>query len=306
MNLTFQILWFEDQTIPTARKNKIQTHLKDKFGLSFVFTQMKGNEELKGEDFNRYDLILMDYSLCQNHTGVQKFKLIREKHSYVDVAFYSTTKDDLLDDLSNLDFEIIEGAYLLDLDNDNLFYDKLFAIIAKIVKRSESIENLRGIVLNQTADFDKNISDLIKKLVEKFSLKKDINTYIESDLQKNLVKSFCKKTINFDNASCKFTFCTDKNSSIPYLDSSNSAKLLNTILYLLVENKQISKKDFSYTDYLNEIIHYRNAFAHTCCDNNSITVKNNTIKITDELHKCIREILFKYKVIFDELNKIAC
>lgn len=301
MSLDFKILWFDDQSIDGLKRD-VEQILNTNYCLKLTVTNRKGNEDLSQENFDRYDLILMDYALIGAENGVEKYREIRNAHSFVDIAFYSTKMTEYKNDLKKLENEgvDIEGAYYLDLQNLTLFKERITKLIDKIVKRSESIESLRGLILDETAKFDNQAYDSIINLTQKYNLKDELEKYIVDKLHDNIVKTYNTKEENFNSASNKFDFCIDPLKGIPYLDSSNQIRLLNEITKILksqgvtVDNEL---KNF-YNNYQNEIIDYRNAFAHRKQNSNSIKIKDKEIHIDEAFHKSMRTTLQKYEKLF--------
>lgn len=301
MRLDFKILWFDDQSID-GHKRVIDEILMRNYCLKLVVSNKKGNEDLSKTNYDKFDLVLMDYGLIGSESGVEKFKSIREAHSYVDVALYSTTMQKFREDLKRLEESgiDIEGAYYLDYQNDTLFEEKIEKIIDKIVKRSESIENLRGLILSETAAFDKRVYELIVRLTKEYNLEQEIDNYISSNLHRNMVKSYEEKEKYYNESENKFEYCMDPSRSIPYLDASNQTRLLNKIIKLIKgKGKPIDDRlNNFYDNYLNEVIHYRNAFAHNRQKENTIRVKDKEIVLDEAFHKSMRETLNKYDELF--------
>lgn len=307
MSLDFKILWFDDQSI-TAHKRIIESILKRDYCLNLSVSNKKGNEDLSNTDYDKFDLILMDYGLIGSESGVEKYKEIRAAHSYVDVAFYSTTMEECREKLKELEKSGIdvEGAYYLDYQNDTLFEEKIEHIIDKIVKRSESIENLRGLILSETTLFDKKAYEIIVRLTTKYNLSDELNVYISKDLHENIVERYNSREEEYALANSKFEYCMDPTKSIPYLDAANQIRLLNKILKMLkARGINVDKKlDKFFESYRKEVIDYRNAFAHSRQKENKLTINGKEIIIDCAFHKYIREQLHKYEELFLLIEKL--
>lgn len=306
MSISFKILWFDDQSID-AHQRIIERLLMDKYCLKLEVNKKIGNENLENIEYNRFDLILMDYALINSESGVEKYKLIRQKHSYVDVAFYSTKVSALREDIKKLEEDgyDVEGVFYLEY-NDTLFKEKIDRIINKIVKRSESIENIRGLVLQETARFDSRATSIMLNLAEKYNIKNELSFYIDASLHEGLLQTAQKKEKNYRDAEDKFEFCINFSNQIPYLDSYSRIRLLTHALKICKKRgiNISSELDSFCENYQKEIIVYRNAFAHKRENLNKIVVNEKEIFIDDNFFKFMRNILHKYEHLFDLIEKV--
>ena len=307
MNLDFKILWFDDQSID-AHKRFIKEFLKEQYELNLYVRVNKGNENIADIDIEQYDLILMDYGLIGNETGVSKYKEIRDRFSYVDIAFYSTTMDRCKDDLYKLEKDgvDVEGVYYLEVNNDTLFEEKIKAIINKIVRRSESISNLRGLILSETSKFDIRIHDLIVSLINKYKLRETINNYLSKEIHENICSSFSKTEDKYLTHNCKIGFYFDESLTLPRLDASKQVRVLNKVLKeIRKKGVYISSEFDNFNDrYLKDIINVRNAFAHQAEKSGKIIIDKNEIVINDLYHKSVRNTLACYSELLGKIEKL--
>ena len=307
MNLDFKILWFDDQ-LPSARRRWIEEYLKEQYELKLIVQQQKGNEDISDFNFEEFDLILMDYGLIGNENGVQKYKEIRGKYAVTDVAFYSTTMQECRERLRILEDEgvDIEGVYYLDITSDTLFEEKIEKIIDKIVKRSESISNLRGLILSETAKYDRRIFDLASQLVIKYGLRKELEEYLSNDIHSDLLTTFTRNENLYAGSKCKVGYYMNAQTSMPRLDANHQVRVLNRILKILRAKgiKVDSRLDNFYQKYLEDIIYYRNAFAHKEEAGNTIKIKDKVFEINEEFHKEIRKKLVFYSEVIDVIEKL--
>ena len=307
MNLDFKILWFDDQSID-GHKRLIEDFLKNEYELKLIVSSKKGNEDISTLDIDSYDLILMDYGLIGDETGVRKYQEIRNRYSYVDVAFYSSKMQDCKKDLRALEQEgvDIEGVYYLEVNNDTLFEEKIQIIINKIVRRSESIGNLRGLILSETAKFDLKIHDLIVSLINKYHLHNIVDQYLNKKIHKDVCSSLASEEDKYKKHKCKIGFYFDERLNLPRLDSYKQVRVLNKILKTMKEKGVVIDPTFDYfsENYLKEIINFRNAFAHKIDKSGTIIINKEKIIVDDAFHKQMRSTLSHYNKLFETIENL--
>ena len=167
MNVYFKILWFEDeiswfkmeetQIIRILSDHYLIPQIERKDGDDFDIHELTGND---------YDLILMDYKLADGKTGDEIAKSIRDHNLLTDILFYSSQESDMLSAIYKQN-PPLDGVYYTKR-NHTVFTEKVKKLIAKIVKRSEDIINLRGFVLDNTSDFEVRIKDILNVCWRKF------------------------------------------------------------------------------------------------------------------------------------------
>lgn len=164
MNNSFNILWFEDNKTwyKMASRNvegSLQKH--------YLKPNIQNENSQKSFNIsmllsNKYDLILMDYKLIDGTTGNQIISEIRRANILTDILFYSSDENGMNNAVKEA-IPDIDGIYITKREH-SVFSKKVELLISKIVRRSEDIVNLRGMVLDATSKFEKILTDFLPKL----------------------------------------------------------------------------------------------------------------------------------------------
>lgn len=179
MNTDFRILWFEDNDVwYDSIKTEIEYYLID---LNFDphidrYKYIQTDDIINSVKNNKYDLVLADLKLDKKHKGGDAIKLIREYQILADALFYSTDGvDKIKESIGN---ETLEGIYLSTRD-DIFLLEKAKKLIDKLIKRSEDIVNVRGLLMDNVSEFDEKLKDAIRKFLSIASgdQRKAINNY---------------------------------------------------------------------------------------------------------------------------------
>lgn len=163
MNTQFNILWFEDtDEWYEAMKEEVEEYIKSLcFIPNFIRYKSLNNNELEEiVQETPFDLVFADLNLRESTQGNEAIKLLRENSVLADALFYST---DGIEKIKNvMTSEVLEGVYLSYRD-EYLFPDKAKLLVDKVVKRSEDILNIRGMLMDNVSEFDEKLKDLIRK-----------------------------------------------------------------------------------------------------------------------------------------------
>lgn len=164
MNNSFNILWFEDNKTwyKMASRNvegSLQKH--------YLKPNIQNENSQKSFNIsmllsNKHDLILMDYKLIDGTTGNQIISEIRRANILTDILFYSSDENGMNNAVKEA-IPDIDGIYITKREH-SVFSKKVELLISKIVRRSEDIVNLRGMVLDATSKFEKILTDFLPKL----------------------------------------------------------------------------------------------------------------------------------------------
>lgn len=185
MNCKFKILWFEDDySWFKMEKNRIVLLLNQHCLVAEI-------ERKDGYEFNvdslldsSYDLILMDYKLAET-TGNEIILQIRSSDIFTDILFYSSHYDEMLNSVLNIS-PPLDGIYYSDRKLE-LFQEKISNVINKIVKRSEDLINLRGVVLDNSCDFEVRVKEILNSCWKKFpeDQRKMLDKEVKEIIKKN-------------------------------------------------------------------------------------------------------------------------
>ena len=308
MTNIFRILWFEDNSSwYNMESRKVKRHLKESYCLEFGPVRSIGTdfdfEQLKQD--NNYDLILMDYVLAAGNTGKKMIDLIRSNAVLTDVLLYSSEYDKMIVELK-ADNPLIDGVFFADRKNE-LFEEKLFGIIHKIVRRSEDIVNLRGFFLDNTSDFEIRIKELLKLAWDKLpEAHERLNAAMEESLRN--IEGFTSATLKEIRSNTPVY--EHANNHKYALSIRNRVQILSEIISVLVELKKVAVptdyrelEDFS-KYYSEDISLYRNALGHKKYSDTSLQIKGKIITIDDSLHKKLRDNINKYDGLIGYLEDV--
>lgn len=298
MTNIFRILWFEDNTTwYNMELKKVQRHVWEKYCLEIDSTRNTG------ADFdpavltsnNEYDLILMDYKLAAGNTGKAMVDLIRNNSILTDVLLYSSEYKNMIDELK-ADNPLIDGVFFADRKNE-LFEEKLFGIIHKIVRRSEDIVNLRGFFLDNTSDFEVRIKEILNLAWAKMPEEHDrLNKAMDDCL--NNIEEFTSKNLDEIRANTPIYECANNHKYA--LSIRNRVKVLTEIISILINDKGVvfssngidaKKFDFHYN---NDISVYRNALSHKKYNDTSLSINGKVVVIDESLHQKLRANINNY------------
>ena len=303
MNTFFKILWFEDEVTwfnmerlrinSILQKHYLMPEIVRKDGDDFDISELTGND---------YDLIIMDYKLAEGTTGDTVVTAIRKNNILTDILFYSSEERNMLTAISK-GMPPIDGVYLTKRDY-NLFTQKAENLINKIVKRSEDLVNLRGFVMDGSADFEVRIREILNTVWNKF-------TEEEREILEEAVQKTIKRNEDRDQKTKKKilevnpTFPAAVNN-IHFFSHSDRLYLLEKAIKILLDNYSLSEEEeFSSFKayYEKEISNYRNALGHKKSTDNNIEITNgNFVPVDEALHQKMRKNLSRYNFLIEQLE----
>lgn len=310
MNIDFKLVWFEDEdSTVSAYKDDIEKVIKDLLLIPKIthyrndtFTQAKADEA---------DLILADFDL-QTTTGVKIInEMIRKNNNVVDALLYSSKEKAMVEAIQGVN-PLLEGVFCVKRNHDEVI-TKLEELIQRIVRRSQSLENFRGIVMEYTSIFDHQIENIILQYMQNETLSKDIIDYINNDLNKDQDIRIRKNCIHFeqqckDEDKCCFTLAkVEAIESLNDYSFYQKSRILNHILKTMIRNGIIDARYNNFhNNFNNDVIIYRNALAHQKSNDRKLYIqaKDSFIDINEAFYKQIRISIIQYKELLDELYKV--
>lgn len=310
MRIDYRILWFEDNAFSYSTKKTFVKDIIEDFGFNFV----EPRNEVDGSNietipYSMYDLIIADMSLANGSTSIKLMDAIRKKSVFTEVLFYSSNGEKAVRE--ELAKYAIDGAYCSGRDNDD-FEFKVREVIHTLIRKTQDLNSLRGLVMAETSELDKKMEDISfyyfvqNKSEESDSLFDEILKKVEDDYRQNLQRS--------TNCDKKCTHKIRKKSieeiitSLAF-DSSRKARTLNKI----IERIGFSIKEYGietsfYNAYLEDIIRTRNLLAHSQSRINAggteilvSKIDGNEISFDDENIKEIRQRILLYEKLLDNL-----
>ena len=179
MRLEYKVLWIEDSDSWYNQEVEIIKHCVEDLGFIFLPDRKSTSEDLDDVDLGQYDLMLVDFNLGPGDYGNRAIEKIRNGERFTEIVFYSQSGIQKLQESLSTH---LDGIYLSDR-NDG-FEDKVMGVIRSTVRKVLDINNMRGIVMAETSDFDLAMREMIRRHYEK----------LESDDQKaSLVNDICRR-----------------------------------------------------------------------------------------------------------------
>lgn len=248
MRIKFYILWFEDQ--PSWVEGKIDDikDIVEENGFEWVKPEVYSKEsEFKG-DYNDFDIILIDFRLVDGKsgkTGGDIIEKIRTKNCFTNIIFYSQEGEDVLRD--EVAKRKLDGVYCIDRDD---FIPKFERIFETNIKKIEDVNNLRGLVMAETADLE-SMKEKIIELYDSASCPKKAK--IKKEILKNMRDSNKKLRETLENNNED----TDFKDLMGLFDFYKKSMIVD----------KINKRDtpiagFVHSKFNEEVIKKRNLLAH--------------------------------------------
>lgn len=156
MNTTYKILWIDDsEEFIESTEELIMDVVNDNNMFPqiqyYVHYQEFEKKELMAFDaaiFNQYDLLIIDYALS-GITGDEIIRKLRFKNIYTDVMFYSSELQTMRAEMQHTDH--LDGVFFADRDDLTGVVDR---VIKKNLRREYDIANIRGLIMDNSSEFD--------------------------------------------------------------------------------------------------------------------------------------------------------
>lgn len=323
MDINYKILWFEDtdesyntlsrRTKRYIAKKNLRGHIDRIRGVSdFDITKC---------DLNSYEILVVDLQLSHESKGYEIIEAIRNGSYVNDVLFYSAAGINELDSIMKK--YRLEGVFLSERDN-RMFMEKMQQLIDKSVRRSENVINIRGIVMDETSEFDSQMSDIVlaTKLLMNAAEISTIQKYISTKLLQPKAKEITELAAKYSD---KCDWAISDLLAEHEFNSMMRARLVNRIVNMR-SNVQIAKavdecakllpdafpspdRKAIFADvYDREVIKFRNKLAHVKQLNAQNPVLIGEIngveyKCDAEFCKMIRNTLIRYGDWFEAINE---
>lgn len=189
MKITYKILWVEDQEDwLESRQEEIGEYL-DEHGF-VVDIKISNHGKLEEDiDYNIFDVVAVDYNLDNGKTGDDFIGEFRERALYTDILFYSA--DGATELRKKIADQGCDGVYC---SSRHDAIDKLKNLIFTTIKKTQDVNNVRGLIIAETIDIEIKLKELALKIhqntngdAEKKKLEEIIGTY-ESYINKQIDK----------------------------------------------------------------------------------------------------------------------
>jgi CheY-like chemotaxis protein len=162
MNLTYKILWFEDEkAFVDGYIPDLQDYVEE-LGFKFIQPHLEKDNSNSGRiDFSKYDLILMDYKLSDGDKGDVIINKIRGLDIYTEIVFYSASEMKEL--RAAIHEKELDGVYCANRGEG--FLPKVKDIIRLTLKKVLDLNAMRGIVMAVVSDFDEKMLNIISSYI---------------------------------------------------------------------------------------------------------------------------------------------
>ncbi len=237
MKIEYKILWIEDSLDWLAPMlEKIKTYLDD---LGFIL-KCEVIPKYEERDFSQYDIIVIDYNLSNEEKGSSAIKIIRsEKGIFTEILFYSYLGEPTI--RQKVANNHIDGVYCADREN---CVERLQRLIDTTIRKTQEINNLRGLVMAETSVLDKLIKDILLKM--EWTEERFVGCHKKRGGYHDQQKKKLIKLLPFDV----------KNLG-PFLNGH-----FNSMSRFFLLEKFITKEDWNSIKEYEEVMHKRNALAH--------------------------------------------
>lgn len=247
MSLDYNILWFEDsEDYIISLKPRLEDFIEG-FGFEPKFTIVPNGSNLSELlDNNSFDIILMDFNLDvesgNDGNGDVLINSIRDQEYYIEILFYSAHSG-----FRNHINMHLDGVFFADRDE---LFEKSKKVINLTIKKSQDINNLRGLVIAESIDIESKMEEMLKFY---FRIDNEKDAVFRKIVNPSFNALNFKKKFDLINRICKIKVkCLEKINN----DMGNDGELNEKIGNLKQLKKDIGKIE-------KEIIDVRNILAHT-------------------------------------------
>ncbi len=321
MDINYKVLWFEDteesfETLSRRTKRYIESK-----NLRCQIDRVYGVSEfdISQYNLNSYEVLVVDLQLSQDSRGYDIINIIRTANYVNDILFYSSAGVATLEQIMK-EYRL-EGVFLCDRDNRK-FMEKIQQLIDKSVRRSENIINIRGIIMDETSEFDSQMSDIA--IAAQTILSEEEKATIKDYISNKLLAEAAEKAKELaEKYAVQSEWALSDLLAENEFTSMMRAKLVNKMLGLkgneqivkiVAQNKELLPEAFSSKDgrpifanaYETNVIVFRNKLAHV----KQLNAEHPVLigKICGKEYYCdsafctsIRQTLIRYKQWFDEV-----
>lgn len=267
MQIKYKILRIEDEkAFVESEIEFIKEYLEE---LWFIL-EYENPEKYEDKDFSSYDLIVVDYNLAEGQFWQDIIESIRNEEFYREILFYSWDGENALRDL----VKHLDWVYCASKDSCR---GKLKGLITNTIRKTQDINNLRGLIMAETSEID----DVIKKIIKNIA-KTDIESWKIVQRKDKLKKYYqqCIKDIEKFNLPEDF----DKFVDSKYFSAFFAYRTLKSFIQESLSEEEKEKLN----SYLAEIIEPRNNFGHT----------NNINPLAESEYTDFRKKIRDYKKFF--------
>lgn len=296
MKIKFYLLWFENEPSWVDGKIEDVKNIIEENGFEWIEpTIYKKESEFKG-NYNDFDIILIDFRLVSGkksgQTGSDIINKIRTTDCFTNIIFYSQEGEEIL--RQEIASNNLDGVYCVDRND---FLDRFEKIFRTNIKKIEDVNNLRGLVMAETADLE----SMKEKILELYD-------HASCPMKEKITKKVLKEMK--ESADTHNTFLASKNEKTPFKELLDRLDLYKKSLIVhRINNRSTPIARFVHSKFDEEIIVKRNLLAHVTEKKNvsgeiyleSKKGKGQKLIFSQDEAKKIRKDISKYR---NELQKI--
>lgn len=321
MNTTYKMLWIDDsedfyESTEELLKHTVHANYMVPDIRYYVHYQDFQREELEGFDaeiFSQYDQLIIDYALS-GITGDEIIRVLRGKKIYTDVVFYSSEFEAMQEEMKKTNQ--LDGVFFADRSDLTVVVDR---VIKKNIRREYNIANIRGLIMDNSSEFDYICRITSVALFDFLSPEKQAE--IEERAKEYVGMARQQSTKNFDDLEKKHgkTYVRKAIESVEYVMSNKDRYSLMAMIL----------REFDFADYVpddlvenytTDVITPRNQLAHSklyygeCRKKLHIAKTRQILKCNEDCEHCkskysvesceyLRKRLFEYYELFQRIDQ---
>lgn len=320
MNTTYKILWIDDsEDFYESTEELIMDVVNDNNMLPtiqyYIHYEDFKQEELDKFDavvFNQYDQIVIDYALS-GITGDQIIRELRARNIYTDVVFYSSEFEKMREEMKGTDQ--LDGVFFADRNDLTAIVDR---VIKKNLRREYDIANIRGLIMDNSSEFDYICRITAVALFDLLSAEK--KREIEAKARGFVDNARQKSEGNFHELESKHgkSYVKKAIESVEYIMDNKDRYNLMAMILREFDFAQYVPGDLA-EQYDTDVIKSRNKLAHSklfygeCMKKLHITKKRQKLKCNQDCEHCtsaysiescevLRKRLFEYYQLFQKID----
>jgi hypothetical protein len=254
MKIDYRVLWVEDDPSWYDTTVELFKNTLEDAGFELISERKSNIDEIKemvaSDGLQKYDMLLVDFTLRHSDSGDEIIKYIRDKDVYTDVLFYSSAIQNVTDSMHKYG---LEGVYTADRKEIEYKFEIVFKTT---IKKIQEINAIRGLIMGETSELDVEIENVFNILID-LSIEDELKPKVEKifktdykEVKKNYLKG-CKTKRDCHTSDYKQYFSLS--------ESFRKYDILKEFLKLMTfEGFDLDL----FKRYKTEVIEIRNKFAH--------------------------------------------
>lgn len=321
MNTTYKLLWIDDSDdfyesteeliMDVVNDNNMLPNIQ--YYVHYQDFEQKELEKFDAVIFNQYDLLIIDYALS-GITGDEIIRELRTRNIYTDVVFYSSEFQTMRTEMQHTDH--LDGVFFADRDNLTGVVDR---VIKKNLRREYDIANIRGLIMDNSSEFDYICRITAVALFD--LLKPEKQDEIEKAAREFVAEASQKSSKNFNELGEKHGKAYVKKAieSVEYvMNNKDRYRIMAMILHEFDAGQNVP--DDFVDEYTASVITPRNKLAHSklfygeCKKKLHIAKTHQELKCNQDCKHCtseysidscemLRKKLFEYYQIFHKISR---